>query len=307
MGCGSSKIKYPSFDINAAVPSSKDSNLKKIDKCIKKKGKSVLEALKNYKGCEAVIRKAITNPTPEAENEALVQLVPVIDVLHDFYKFSQKIESYLPTLFEPLCSDTPIESIVENMGTVRILGDILNFALRFDDLKMVNPAIQNDFSYYRRTLSRLKLSKQSTGVSLHVTGEVANRMSLFFAYPTPMMRVLLDTTAKFIAQEQRGSQLIVGLGHLTNMFITNLNEAAKANVQPSSTTLKVVAYISGAIVLYDQACPDGAFIKSSPIMIKDALKNVKMYSQNQPLFMNAIRFTTAHFNDASTPDNIKNF
>ena len=126
---------------------------------------------------------------------------------------------------------------------------------------MVNPAIQNDFSYYRRTLNRLKLSKQGkhiylrfyfllfhnywnellviylfaivyllrlllftnihhiilystkwyfppsfsnnahshtdTGVELRITGEVANRMSLFFAYPTPMMRVLIDATTKF--------------------------------------------------------------------------------------------------------------
>ena len=142
---------------------------------------------------------------------------------------------------------------------------------------MVNPAIQNDFSYYRRTLNRLKLSKQGlnihffkkyfqfvifflhsfisntfllfpflifilfyslfhifirymhttqfdnsihllnihislsflspfslsyhilldNGVELRITGEVANRMSLFFAYPTPMMRVLIDATTKF--------------------------------------------------------------------------------------------------------------
>lgn len=30
--------------------------------------------------------------------------------------------------------------------------------LKFDDLKMNNPAIQNDFSYYRRTLSKMKMN-----------------------------------------------------------------------------------------------------------------------------------------------------
>jgi hypothetical protein len=28
--------------------------------------------------------------------------------------------------------------------------------LKFDDLKMTNPAIQNDFSFYRRNISRMK-------------------------------------------------------------------------------------------------------------------------------------------------------
>lgn len=62
---------------------------------------------------------------------------------------------------------------------------------------MVNPAIQNDFSYYRRTLNRMKLSKKDANIKIR--DELANRMSLFFAYPTPMMKVLSETTAKFLS------------------------------------------------------------------------------------------------------------
>lgn len=61
---------------------------------------------------------------------------------------------------------------------------------------MINPAIQNDFSYYRRTLSRMKLAKKDGNIK--VRDELANRMSLFFAYPTPMMKVLSETTVKFL-------------------------------------------------------------------------------------------------------------
>ncbi len=38
---------------------------------------------------------------------------------------------------------------------------------------MVNPAIQNDFSYYRRTLNRMKLSKKD--MNLTIRDELANR------------------------------------------------------------------------------------------------------------------------------------
>lgn len=58
---------------------------------------------------------------------------------------------------------------------------------------MTNPAIQNDFSYYRRILNRIKLSnKREAGIT--VGDELANAMSLFFAYPTPMMNSLIKTT-----------------------------------------------------------------------------------------------------------------
>jgi len=64
---------------------------------------------------------------------------------------------------------------------------------------MVNPAIQNDFSYYRRTLNRMKLSKKD--MNIKIRDELANRMSLFFAYPTPMMKVLSETTVKFLSSD----------------------------------------------------------------------------------------------------------
>lgn len=55
---------------------------------------------------------------------------------------------------------------------------------------MMNPAIQNDFSYYRRVLGRMKDKKQK----MKVDEELANKMSFFFAYPTPMMKVMIDST-----------------------------------------------------------------------------------------------------------------
>ena len=37
-------------------------------------------------------------------------------------------------------------------------------------LQMTNPAVQNDFSYYRRTLSRMRMAG---GVSIHVAGNIS--------------------------------------------------------------------------------------------------------------------------------------
>eukprot|EP00731_Ephydatia_muelleri_P035925 Em0179g15a len=49
-------------------------------------------------------------------------------------------------------------------------AEVLDFTLSFDDLKMTNPAIQNDFSYYRRTLNRRKMSQTPPPILLKSEG-----------------------------------------------------------------------------------------------------------------------------------------
>lgn len=60
---------------------------------------------------------------------------------------------------------------------------------------MKTPAIQNDFSYYRRIVSRQRHDNPSL---LLVSSELANRMSLFYAHATPMLKVLSESTSKFV-------------------------------------------------------------------------------------------------------------
>lgn len=87
----------------------------------------------------------------------------------------------------------------------------------FQYFQMKTPAIQNDFSYYRRIVSRGAISvpppllvsegggpgspapppAQQLGV------ELANRITLFYAHATPMLKVLSEATSQFVADNQQ--------------------------------------------------------------------------------------------------------
>jgi len=125
--------------------------------------------------------------------------LPAVEELKEFYDFSLELESCFPKLLVALCKNDPKANIAQQQALAKQLADVFNFVLRFDDMKMVNPAIQNDFSYYRRTLNRMKLAKKD--INITIRDELANRMSLFFAYPTPMMNVVNETTVKFLSQD----------------------------------------------------------------------------------------------------------
>jgi len=120
------------------------------------KAPSILEKLHNYAGCEESIRKAITTPGSETEDAAWNAVVPAVEQLKEFYDFSLELESCFPKLLVALCKTNPKENIASQQALAKQMADVFDFVLRFDDLKMVNPAIQNDFSYYRRTLNRKK-------------------------------------------------------------------------------------------------------------------------------------------------------
>jgi len=155
----------------------------------------MLEKLSNYKGCADSIRKAITAPTPESESEAFDAVLPCVETLREFYEYSIELEQCIPKLLAGLSKDKT--HLADQQALVKQLADLFNFILRFDELKMINPAIQNDFSYYRRSLTRAKKVTELLS-RIVVKDELANKMSLFYAYPTPMMKCLSETTSKFL-------------------------------------------------------------------------------------------------------------
>lgn len=65
------------------------------------------------------------------------------------------------------------------------------------------PAIQNDFSYYRRVLMRdrqlIRSNDQDEDSNYNFYDlDVANKVSLFYAEATPMLRTLSNVTSKFL-------------------------------------------------------------------------------------------------------------
>ena len=55
---------------------------------------------------------------------------------------------------------------------------------------MCTPALQNDFSYYRRSMGKGQLDASEI--------ELANQISLFLAAPTPMLGTLRSACLEFV-------------------------------------------------------------------------------------------------------------
>lgn len=296
------------LDFEAAEPGEAEKDIHGSVAEVLNKSEVILEKLFNYKGCEEFIRKAITTPGPETEKAAWDSILPAVETLQEFYEFSNEIEKIYPKLLTALFAvqnDTLKTNLEGQQALAKQLADIFDFALRFDDAKMVNPSIQNDFSYYRRSLSRMKLNKQ--GGDIKIKDELANRMSLFFAYPTPMMKVLTDTTVGFLNSPEctiNKIQVVSGFSLMANIC---LDMVEKAKFKNAKTNMFCLRAMTGSIVLVDHLDDQGAFHKKTNINIKAAITKLKTFTE-MPTdgLLNALRYTTVHLNDTDTPIGIKN-
>ncbi|XP_029653613.2 CYFIP-related Rac1 interactor B [Octopus sinensis] len=165
---------------------------------------SILADMASYHGAAEEIRLAISFPqNQEHQENAWAAVYPMVLKLKEFYEFSISLENVIPTLLRELCSSnmTSRQHLETQQALFKQFAEILDFVLKFDDYKMTTPAIQNDFSYYRRTVSRQRMTNEDGEAGeTEVSNETANRMSLFYAHATPMLKMLSDTTTKFVTQ-----------------------------------------------------------------------------------------------------------
>jgi len=245
-----------------------------------------------YPSCSEQVRRAITTPTQDNEDAAWNAVLPAVDVLKELYEFSLELESAIPELLLTLSNDPSLQT---QQALAKQLADVLDFVIRFDEAKMANPAIQNDFSYYRRTLNRMKLSKKDMNISIR--DELANRMSLFFAYPTPMMKALIDK----LNSSERVQAVASTLATMANACM-RMVEMDTFETEPA--ILFCLRAMTGSVVLFDHIDDRGAFHKRSPILIRDCIELLADYPVADSL-LNAIKYTTVHLNHYDTPLGVK--
>jgi len=299
MGCATSnEPTVPGFDLDFQSPEVRDEEERKVHELVAEALKdcpSHLDALHEYTGCEEPIRKALNDPGQKTELAAWKAVSQAVDKLYGFYQFSLMLEKVWPQTLDTVCQDDSTNGIQSNMALVKQLANIFDFVFHFDQAKMVNPAIQNDFSYYRRVLTRMKNADKEKAKDIKVDEEVANKMSFFFAYPTPMMKVLIDATTDFDSNAK--TRIVGGLSLIANLCLKSLTSGGDGD---EGQAMLYLCAMTGCIILVDHLLEDGAFNNKSPIRIKSAIMTLKNNTLSTDFLLNSLRFTTLHLNDEQT-------
>lgn len=321
--CSHNKLDF-FLDFENAVPSASEEDLYKAVNLVLDTSRIVIAELQDYKGAAKEIREAISDPGGDCQRKAWETVIPLVVKLHNFYLFSIQLADILQRVLTELCSPSiqPHQHLETQQALVKQLAEILEFSLKFDELKMTTPAIQNDFSYYRRTMMRTRLDSSYTGTMesnssdseeenlvLNLDHEVAYKMSLFYANATPMLRVVSDATSKFVSEHKEIplEQTTETLGTMAKVCQKMLeNPDLIARFRREETQLFILRVMVALVILYDHVHPVGAFVKASNIDVKGCVRVLKEQpASSSENLLNALRYTTKHLNDDSTPKQIR--
>ncbi|KAL7718135.1 CYRIA/CYRIB Rac1 binding domain-containing protein [Entamoeba marina] len=274
------------IDFENVTPSDEEMQTWSSVNDILKKATKIIDEISNFRGNDGLVREAITNPSQE--NEIAVEFDKLVSTLANA---DAKISL---TNFPALCKQ---------------FGLALDFVLQFDTNKLSNSGIQNDFSYYRRTLNRMK--KNFPDSEYILKDDEANKMAMFFASPSPMIKLLTDYVHnktfmnKPIEIRENFEEL---LSLLANVCHDMVDSGVFENIETNYFCLRVMA---GCIVLYDTVCITGAFSKKSKIRVRECIVLLKRYKRGDvkteeqtDLLLNTIRFT-AKVNAPDVPGTIK--
>jgi hypothetical protein len=282
---------YEEFDINLSgdsKPAREEEKIySRVQETLSKMGGN-MKLIEDYTGCQELARKAMSTPSPENERAAFEGLLTAVDSIASFFNYTKELEMVVPELLTTMASapsDAGNPTIPEALGFQ--LAQIFEFALEFDRVRMLRPNLSNDFSYYRRLLP--KFNKHP---SLRIKDDEASGMALFTAEHIPMMNCLSKATAR--AQE-KNSQVGRVLAIVANSCRKAL--AAKKFPQPS-TSMTCARAMTAAIVISDHIDVFSVFNKKSPVAVKACILTLKKEYPKEVSLLNAIRYSTRHFNEA---------
>jgi hypothetical protein len=248
-----------------------------------------MKLIEDYTGCQELARKAMSTPTPENERAAFEGLLVAVDSIASFFNYTKELEMVVPDLLTTMAAapagqagTTPIP---EALGFQ--LAQIFEFSLEFDRVRMLRPNLSNDFSYYRRLLP--KFNKHP---SLRIKDDEASGMALFTAEHIPMMNCLSKATAR--AQEKNPQ-----VGRVLAIVANSCRKALAAKKFPqASTNLTCARAMTAAIVISDHIDVFSVFNKKSPVAVKACILTLKKEFPKEVSLLNAIRYSTRHFNEA---------
>lgn len=286
------------FDFENAEPTDGELETYNMTAQILQRGLVVLKEIEDYKGCQDLARKAMANASRENEEEALDGLIISVRAIKHFYQFALDLEHCTLVLLQTLSApqrgqeekELQQSALQNQQALVKQLASLFDFALLFDQTRMLRPHLSNDFAYYRRLLPKFSKSPK-----VEVREDEANAMAMFTAEHIPMISAVRKACVQAAQQNQLVYTVLSTMANSCCFMLKNKKFAAER------TNLLCARAMAGSIVCYDHAHMLGVFHKKSPVDVKGCVTVLKRDFAREQALLNAIRFSSKHFNDASTP------
>jgi hypothetical protein len=252
-----------------------------------------IELAEGYQDFNDIMKKAMRQPSPESEALAWKKACECADKAKKFHHAGQALRGSFGHALEALVSEDEKAMFVQKQAVCSKLASIVECALRFDTLRLRLATLSNDLAYYRRNMFR-----QANQTDMPFREDEATDILTSLANMNPWISALEKTASELIKTSPIQIPQVLAL--LANVCLA----LSKSSDQEEPVRSKLMFASIGAIVIYDRVVPEGAF-SAKGLNVKSATNLVVNEVPNRDLAI-ALRYSTFHFDNESTPQAIKN-
>ncbi|PAA47378.1 hypothetical protein BOX15_Mlig003528g1 [Macrostomum lignano] len=275
----------------------------------------IMRSMREYPGAANEIRNALTDPNnEELQERAWASVQDLVRRLQEAYSFGQELETLISSLLESLCSaeKTAKEHLEQQQALFTQFALIIDFVIKFDEVKMKTPTMTNDLSYYKRVHRRHKTEGA-------LSDEEVSKMSIFYAQHTPMMRLLTECTGAFMSAHKNlpvntTSECLAAIADICRGLVANPDLRQRLK-KPEETVPLCLRVMVGVCVLYDYVHPLGVFARGSLVDIRACIRVLRPdqhHQAQQPgekqlceALLNVLKYSTRTLNNPSTPKSLQ--
>jgi len=229
------------------------------------KSNEMLKHIREYKTSQDSVRESMKNPTAENQRSSFEDILRNVDRIKTFYnycnnevvKLFQQLRIEIERVEEEKVEES--EQLKRQEAWAKQLAQLISFVVQWDQLKMRQPQLLNDFSYYKRNLS-----KQAKAFKLNQDEEErsAGLISFWLAESMPMCKTLGESL-----EDPQSKKLLRDIGDFCCSLVKHKKFEGVSRRENEILCLRCAV---GCIVLYDRAAGGpGAFgsktFKTKPI------------------------------------------
>jgi len=256
--------------------------------------KDALIQIQGYKSCQVAVKKAIEAPKDvQINTDAAAALQDNITAVKSWYDLAEDMAVALPQVVANISRQGAITTSPELAAA---LAQLVAFMYRFDQAKLYESGIQNDFSGYRRVMNKC------SGVALPLDESAASVVSMFVAQPGPFAHRL------GVAFQALGADSRLVLAELCNACCGTIDRSkGKEPAQKMDGFGSSVDFcrhvMVGCIILYDRGSKSGAFGSRDIAVVKCCTAAKKRGGADTASLCNALKYSTATF--STSPDRVQ--
>ncbi len=243
--------------------------------------------LKSYKPCLEPIRAALSSPSDLPKQEAAFQaLKPNVVKIAEFYDKSAEVASAVPKILSKL---SPPDAITNDPCLALAFIELLCALNACDQAKMSTPGLQNDFSFYRRSVGKFPGDAP-------VSETQANQVSMWIANAAPVVTAAATTLSKDCKKDPTYAVTLTKIANMCAWITARDGGAAMEDKD------KLMIAMSTAMILHDRSTGRGVFVKDTGLHLKKCVSVLAGHgSPVAVMCKNGLKYTCVHYGDASTP------